>query len=110
MLAVPSFFLCHIGRKFYTMSNSDKTMRFFATVTFYLPLGEGNKTWELKVHADTQGGLMDEVLRVKKNYEAKHGKSTCKTWKYSGPDGFNHLMDQRKREQKAWAVANGATV
>ena len=75
MLAVPSFFLCHIGRKFYTMSNYDKTMRFFATVTFYLPLGEGNKPW-----------------------------------KYSGPDGFNRLMDQRKREQKAWAVANGATV
>ena len=100
-MAVPFFFLCHIGRKFYTMRNDNK--KYFANVTFYLTNGEGNKTWNVRVFARTQGGLMDEVLRVKKNYETKHGKSTCKTWKWTGPDGFVRLMDQRKRQQKAWA-------
>ena len=109
MLAVPFFFLCHIGRKFYTMSNN-KTTNLFADVTFYLTNGDGNKLWNIRVWASTQGGLMDEVLRVKKNYEAKHGKSTCKTWKHSGPRGFNRLMDQRKRDQKAWAIANNVDV
>lgn len=83
------------------MRNNNKN--YFATITFYLPLGEGNKTWNVRVFAPTQGGLVDEVLRIKKNYEAKHGKSTCKTWKWSGPDGFMRLMDQRKADQKAWA-------
>ena len=94
-------FPCPKGRKFYTMRNDNK--KYFANVTFYLPNGEGNKTWNVRVFARTQGGLMDEVLQVKKNYEAKHGKSTCKTWKWTGPDGFVRLMDQRKHQQKMWA-------
>ena len=100
-MAVPFFFLCHIGRKFYTMRNNNK--KYFANVTFYLTNGDGNKKWNVRVFARTQGGLMDEVLRVKKNYEAKYGKSTCKTWKWDGPSGFMRLMDQRKHQQKMWA-------
>jgi len=85
----------------YTMRNDNK--KYFANVTFYLPLGKGNKTWNVKVFSSTQGGLVDEMLRVKKNYESKHGKATCKAWKFSGPDGFMRLMNQRKRQQREWA-------
>ena len=88
------------------MRNNGK--QYYGTVTFYLENGKGNKIWKQTIFAKGQGGLVDEVLRIKKNYEAKHGKSTCKPWKWTGPSGFVRLMDERKTRQKEWAQKNGA--